>query len=251
MRQKIRAGSPVSTGRGRILSVWDHFKGHFFFFGHKPEGHSPSAGLRLLLLFIVFEYLIGPRMHAASWAGLEAPGEEIRVISMLIALLLAVRIVAGPFSIIGMRPWSNWNTAEKSYFVQTFILANVVFSVLYFDRLSAVFANPALWGAIGVSLLIHVLWGFYQEAIYRGVLQSELSRRFGAIAGILVANIAFTFGPLHFYHLFETENPIAMFGAIFAIGLLFGVLFQRSRNLWIVGVLHGIGDFYIGGLQQG
>jgi len=35
---------------------------------------------------------------------------------------------------------------------------------------------------------------------------------------------------------------------IFAIGLFFGVLFRRSGNLWIVGIFHGLGDWYIGGV---
>ena len=38
-----------------------------------------------------------------------------------------------------------------------------------------------------------------------------------------------------------------MFTGIFAIGLFFGVLFQRSGNLWMVGIFHGLGDFYIVG----
>ena len=35
-----------------------------------------------------------------------------------------------------------------------------------------------------------------------------------------------------------------MFASIFAIGL-FGLLFKRSGNLWIVAVIHGIGDAYV------
>ena len=89
--------------------------------------------------------------------------------------------------------------------------------------------------------------GFYQELVYRGMLQSELTRRWGAPAGILVANVAYTFGPLHFYHL-SGPSPVPMFAGIFAIGLFFGVLFARSGNLWMVGVFHGIGDAYLTGL---
>jgi membrane protease YdiL (CAAX protease family) len=38
-----------------------------------------------------------------------------------------------------------------------------------------------------------------------------------------------------------------MFGAIFAIGVFFGIVFRRSGNLWIVAVIHGIGNAYIVG----
>jgi membrane protease YdiL (CAAX protease family) len=38
-----------------------------------------------------------------------------------------------------------------------------------------------------------------------------------------------------------------MFAATFAIGLFFGFLFWRSGNLWVVAVIHGIGNAYIVG----
>ncbi len=98
-------------------------------------------------------------------------------------------------------------------------------------------------------LITYLIWGFYQELMYRGILQTELVRRWGPVAGILVSNTLFTFGPLHFYH-FAGMSPLPMFTWIFAIGLFFGVLLWRSGNLWIVGVLHGVGDAYFTGLPN-
>ena len=46
-------------------------------------------------------------------------------------------------------------------------------------------------------LVPYLFYGFYQEVVYRGMLQSELVRRWGAFAGVLVANLLYTFGPLH------------------------------------------------------
>ena len=74
------------------------------------------------------------------------------------------------------------------------------------------------------------------------------SKGAGLALGILVSNLLFTFGPLHFYH-FKGASPMVMFGGIFAIGLLFGVLRWRSNNLWMVGAMHGVGSVYIEGLQ--
>ena len=42
-----------------------------------------------------------------------------------------------------------------------------------------------------------------------------------------------------------------LFAAIFATGLFFAVLFQRSGNLWMVGIIHGIGNSYIDGTHRG
>ncbi len=93
--------------------------------------------------------------------------------------------------------------------------------------------------------VVNFLWGFYQEVVYRGILQTELTRRFGAVAAVIAANIAFTFGPLHFYHFAAAPSPIAMFAGIFAIGLYFGVLRHRSGNLWLPAVFHGIGTAWM------
>ena len=36
-----------------------------------------------------------------------------------------------------------------------------------------------------------------------------------------------------------------MLAGIFAMGLFFGVLYHRARNLWMVGVFHAIGNAYV------
>ena len=78
------------------------------------------------------------------------------------------------------------------------------------------------------------------------MVQLEVGRRWGAPAGILVANVLYTFGPLHWTY-FSSLLPLAgpMFGSIFVVGLFFGLLFSRSGNLWIVTVFHAIGNAYI------
>jgi membrane protease YdiL (CAAX protease family) len=77
-------------------------------------------------------------------------------------------------------------------------------------------------------------------------VQTELVRRWGPVAGILAATTLYTFGPLHWrYSESEPPRAAAMFASTFAIGLFFGALYRRSGNLWIVGILHAIGNAYI------
>ena len=54
----------------------------------------------------------------------------------------------------------------------------------------------------------------------------------------------YSFGPLHFYHFSELSPSRAfpMFAGIFAIGLFFAVLLRRSRNPFMVGIFHGLGN---------
>ena len=73
-----------------------------------------------------------------------------------------------------------------------------------------------------------------------------LTTRTGAPIGILLANVLYTFGPLHWnYFASRASLAVPMFAGIFAIGLFFGILFKRSGNLWIVGTFHAIGNAYI------
>jgi len=89
----------------------------------------------------------------------------------------------------------------------------------------------------------YLFFGFYQELVYRGMVQLELVRRWGVPMGILGANVLYTFGPLHSNY-FGSQASLAgpMFASIFLIGLFFGVLYRRSGNLWIVACFHAIGN---------
>lgn len=206
-----------------------HLRGHALLFEAPPKPpYGAAAGFRLLLVFVFFELVLGPRLGLFQLAGLPVPAPEVRVPLLLAAALLAVRFGAGvSLGQLGLRSWREWSLTEKSYFVQV-VLAAALFFLLAQRNLVL-----GTWVAL--------LWGFHQELMYRGILQTELARRWG-FAGILASNVAFTFGPLHLYH---TSAP--MFAAIFAIGAFFALVFARSGNLWIVGMFHGIGNAAFGG----
>jgi membrane protease YdiL (CAAX protease family) len=77
------------------------------------------------------------------------------------------------------------------------------------------------------------------------MLQTELVRRWGPLTGILVSNLLYTFGPLHYYYLFSKASlAVPMFASIFAVGLLFAIVFHRTGNLWIVAIMHAFGNAY-------
>jgi uncharacterized protein len=164
--------------------------------------------------------------------------------------IVLVRFAAGvKFADIGLIPWHAWTATEKSYFIQVFVIANVIFAIVTAPRLGAILAGPSLLLHVCTVFVPYLLWGFHQELMYRGILQTELVRRWRAPAGILLANSLFTFGPLHFYNFTRTSPSLPLFAGIFAIGLFFALLFWRSGNLWIIAILHGVGDMYIEGTQ--
>ena len=237
---------PDSSASSKPEGFIVHLQGHVLLFEQKPAPqYDASAGLRLLFVAVVLEAV---RLGAVRWF---YPKVSLLILLPLLlgCALLAVRYGVGlRLSQIGFKPWRQWNTIEKSYFVQVLIIANVVFSLVFAARLRRIFAQPNSLEVVATVFVPYLFFGFYQEVVYRGILQSELVRRCGAFIGILAANILYTFGPLHSYY-FASRSSLAlpMFAAIFAIGLFFGILFRRSGNLWIVAVLHGIGNAYIVG----
>jgi hypothetical protein len=159
---------------------------------------------------------------------------------------VAVRLVAGvTWSQVGFIRWVEWNTTEKSYFVQVLILINLVFPILFASKLRTTLADPSVVWKVFIPYFVY---GFYQEVLYRGLLQTELVRRWGTISGIIMSNILYTFGPLHYYYVFsDVSLMLPMFASIFAIGLLFAIVFLRTGNLWIVAFMHAFGNAYMVG----
>lgn len=236
-----------------ISPLW---RGHFLLFD-RPQvpAYSSRHGMRLLFVFVFLEGVARPvldaggRWHTVSahlwWSLL-----ELSFLSAL-ACWLVVRFAGVPLAQLGLYRWMRWSRTEKLYLLQIVPITIVIFSLVTFSELRALWARP---NVAGIALFIFVpkmIWGFYQEFLYRGVLQTELVRRWGPLTGILASNLVFTFGPLHAYHFliaYKHPSHLWIFVGIFSIGLFFALIYWRSGNLWIVGIMHGLGDWFIDGL---
>ena len=241
--------------RSRAASLRPVWRGHLLLFDPKPEPYfTAKSGFRLLLIFVLLEGVLGPRLSLFDILGLPVPATWIRVPVLLLSSLALIRFFAGVHvTKLGLYSWTKWTATEKWYFMQVLVLANIIFSIASIPQLLIVWSHPNIWGSAFSIFLISMIWGFYQELIYRGILQSELMRRLGTGVGIVVSNLLYTFGPLHFYHFQLAKNNgehLWIFAAIFAIGLFFSLLYKRSGNLWMVGICHGLGDCYLVGLMQ-
>lgn len=229
-------------------------RGHLFLFDQRAApAYSATTGARLLLIVAVLELVIGPRVHLLRWLGVDLPA-WLRVPLLLAAALLAVSWWAhARFGDVGLLRWRDWTLTEKLYFPQVVVLANAIFLVVYSSALAPLADHPRVWPVAALIAFGQLLWGFYQEVVYRGILQTELTRRFGSLRGPLLANLAYTFGPLHFYHLTSERSAgqiVGVLAATFAIGLFFTFVFHRTRNVWLVGVFHGIGNAYMNGAMH-
>ena len=224
--------------------VSPHLRGHLLLFDARPVAAlAAGAGARLLLAAALLE---AARLAAVRWLQPVLP-LWVWLPLLLVGALLSIRFVAGlGWPAIGLQRWSDWTATEKSYFLQVLVLANVVFPVVLAGPLRDRLAQSTPIGVFAAVFLPYLAYGFYQEVVYRGMVQRELERRWGAVAGVLAANALYTFGPLHWYY-FSSRAALAgpMLAAIFVMGLFFGVLFKRSGNLWIPAVFHALGNAYL------
>jgi len=245
----------LDSETSRISPFW---RGHLFLFD-QPQAPTLSSqqGTRLLLIFLFAEVIVRPLFAAgARWLTIADrnwwPLMQLSLLTLLVCGL-AINFAGVRLSQLGLYSWLRWSKTEKFYLLQIQPVAIIVFSLFTSASLKLLWARPNLW-AIGLLIFVQqMIWGVYQELLYRGLLQTELVRRWGTLTGILVSNLVFTFGPLHAYHfLAAPRNPshLWIFAAIFGIGLYFAILFGRSGNLWIIGVMHGLGDWFIDGLAQ-
>jgi len=221
-----------------------HLRGHLLLFDRKPApAYSPNAGVRLLLAAAFVEVL---RLAAVRWLYPDTPRWLLLPALLGLSLLVVPGIAGVKLSQLGFRPWRDWTATEKSYFCQVVAIANVVFPIVLAAPLRNRVAQPGMAWSLWNVFMPYLFFGFYQELVYRGMVQLEVVRRWGAPIGIFVANVLYTFGPLHWYY-FASRASLAlpMFASIFVIGLFFGVVYKRSENLWMVASFHAIGNAYI------
>ena len=144
-----------------------HFQGHVFLFEAKRPlpVYDSAAGLRLLLIFVLLEGVIGPRLPLFRVFGLPLPPTWLRVPVLLVLAMVLVRFFAGVrLAQIGLFRWTDWSVTEKSYFVQVFLIANVVFGILFAERLQMILADLGFWWRpAAVVIFTNFLWGFHQE----------------------------------------------------------------------------------------
>ena len=215
----------------------------------RPERarHDAAAGPRLLVAFVLVGLALQPGLRAllraAGFAG-EYWVPPVIVVTLTIAFVLAMRgLVRLRPGAIGLHRWEAWTPRERIYVWTVVPLAAAAFTMVFRAHFAHLAETQGWLRLLALTVPTGLLWGMVQEFIYRGLLQTELARRLGGVSGVLLANLVFTFGPLHFRYFgldAGTGPQWGMLAAIFGIGLLFGVIFQRSGNLWIPAILHGL-----------
>ncbi len=98
------------------------------------------------------------------------------------------------------------------------------------EQVVPLFAQCSAWGIAVISILA----GVGEEALFRGVIQTNLAGAMGVVPALLVTSVLF--GLVHFV----TSTYAVMAGVI---GLYLGVISIWSGNLFVPMVIHALYDF--------
>ena len=84
--------------------------------------------------------------------------------------------------------------------------------------------------------------GPFEELLYRGVVQNRLRESFGPVGAILLASLVFAsiHIPAHGFGNAGTASTAASITALFGGSLVFGGIYEWTRNLTVVALVHGL-----------
>lgn len=115
-------------------------------------------------------------------------------------------------------------------------LCNLIFQALSIN----INSNFNLWILIAV-LIGYMIQGMTEEVFFRGFIMNIFSSQKGVVFGILMSSV--------FFAIMHIGNPGTQFLAIiniFIFGLVFGLLFYWSNNIWLTGAAHSFWNFTMG-----
>jgi len=120
------------------------------------------------------------------------------------------------------------------YYLPVALLVSLIIALGEFMIIEPGYLIPDLsfFNLLKLSLVMVMFVGLIEELIFRAILQTKLEEMIGNYRGLLLASILF--GVMHSGY----GTPYEMLFTAFA-GLMLGYMYQRTRNLFFVGITHG------------
>lgn len=159
------------------------------------------------LLMLVPVWLIAIVWRRSSWRAV-----GFRTFKPALGCLLPLAYLCGAFSLS-----AAWGLVVRTMNWPTQVEVPDIFGSSTFSLAVGLFA-------VGVAAPIA------EETLFRGFILGGLRRRLGTIGALIVSAAIFTLPHL----------PVTIYPAIFALGLLLGLLFVQTRSLWPGIFLHAI-----------
>lgn len=197
--------------------------------------------LCLLALMIILAFIDIPFISQTD--------DRIIVRDMLIRFIGGA-IVLYWMIILGYKSMFKLNHVGKSLLIMipAFIISLNNFPIIaYFDH-RAVLTEPT--SQVFLFLLVCLSIGFFEEIIFRGVVLTYLLKVFSnhklnLLYSIILSSLVFAFS--HLFNLFEGASfgdTFLQIGYSFLVGMLWAVMFLKTKNIWLTMLLHASFNFF-------
>lgn len=224
-------GNMVFLGLSAFISiaVWDY---NFFENPAMLTSFSNAEMLPIIKLFqalqtiglflipgIVWAWFYTKPVHKSLMIGNSVRLEV--VFAMLLLIIVAIPMINGLADINGALVFPDWlKELEQSFRSTENRAEHFMVALLKTDNVGIMLVN---------MFIVAVLPAVAEEVFFRGVLQNELERTFkNPIAAIVITAIIFS----AFHFQFFTFLPR------FILGMMMGLVYFWSRNIWVPIVLH-------------
>lgn len=170
----------------------------------------------------------------------EALGETFRLV-MLIVIIFAAHMQGRIFT-------SDWKSFIHGLLTGFPILAIAMLQLI----LSLIQADPGYFSnteLVCSTIVTYSLTGIFEELLFRGVVLNAFQDAFAAKctktiwASLILSALAF--GLMHLTNLTSGQNMVGTLMQVTeatAVGLCFGAVYLRCRNIWTVVILHALTD---------
>ena len=234
---------------------------------HPWDVRAPGRELATVLAYLaVFSIVVlGWGLSAVRAAVPEGPGRELTILALKLATMVGVPVALFAFHGYPWKMQLAWRRPAGREWM-AFVVMAALLALLQatvgrgFRALGALEVSPwTMWAAAPVVWLAMTLEaGLPEEFLFRAALQSRAAAWLRSeTAGIAVMALCFGLAHAPGYvlrgaHAMEgmSAAPDPLTAAAYAVavvspvGILFGVLWARTRNLWLLAILHGWGDLF-------
>lgn len=133
-------------------------------------------------------------------------------------------------------------------FLPFVVFQMLVLAIFFSENLGDPEANWNPWYMMVYGVFSIVGVGVREECIYRATIQNILAKKHAnSVKGIWITVIigAIIFGLTHVTNIFFGMDPLAVLAQVVSVifvGLLFGAVYLRSGNIWVLILIHTLTD---------
>ena len=203
------------------------------------------------ILTLVMTFMEMTAMPAALFFNIKLKDIEPIYISLILNFIIAF-VLCGLCRITVLKKWDfglhteGINTGIREYGLPA-LIATILVAISFCIGLSPLDNKPTVWRVIIEGIIYYVGVGVMEELYLRGLLQNLIEKLFGkninaSLYAILIASALFGFG--HIFGALGQPAVTIICKAVWATGLgvYFGAIYVKTRNLWVPIILHIIVD---------